>query len=563
MAATASQEDLQAEIDRLRRQLSFSVARDALLAKIDDAIRSETDADKITLAAATLLGQHLKVNRCAYADIEPDKDTFNLHGDYTNGVQSIVGRYTLAQFSIACRDALRHGEPFVVQDSETDPRVADVRDNFRAAEIRSVICVGLLKRGIFTLAMAVHCKTPRVWLPEEIELVTAVALRCWESVERSRLLRQLQDEREALLGKTTEAEQQRAEIETIYRTAPIGLALFDLDGYHYLRLNDRQAAFFGLKPEQILGRRVTEMAPIEGLKELFDQVARGEPVINFPLEGTLVTDPTDYRYWTVSYFPVYGADGNIQAITAASLEVTAQKKAELALLQSEKLAIVGRLASSIAHEINNPLESITNLLYLAENSATFEQSRHYIQTAEIELRRVSAITSQTLRFHKQSTSPQEMNITELLRSVLSIYQGRIANAYIQIDRDSRAKRRVRCFEGEIRQVVANIISNALDAMPAGGRLCIRDREATNWRTGEQGIVVTVSDTGVGMSPETRKRVFNPFFTTKGLTGTGLGLWVTKEIVDRHRGTLSVRSSQSPIRHGTVFTLFLPFDAAVR
>ena len=371
-------------------------------------------------------------------------------------------------------------------------------------------------------------------------------------------------DREALLAKTDEAERQRAEIETIYRTAPIGLALFDLDDYHYLRLNDQQAAFFGLPKEQVLGRTVTELAPIPAVRELFDQVARGEPVINYPLEGRLITDPPDeHRYWTVSYFPVYGADGNIQAITAASLEITPQKKAELALQQSEKLAIVGRLASSIAHEINNPLESVTNLLYLAEHTDSLEQARQYIRTAEVELRRAAAITSQTLRFHKQSTSPQEINLTELVGNVLSVYQGRITNSNIHIDRFCSAKRRVHCFEGEIRQVLANIISNALDAMPSGGTLYLRGREAINWRNGEPGVAVTIADTGTGMSPETSARLFKPFFTTKGLTGTGLGLWVSKGIIDRHRGVLNVRSSQSPAHRGTVFTLFLPFNAVMR
>jgi signal transduction histidine kinase len=260
---------------------------------------------------------------------------------------------------------------------------------------------------------------------------------------------------------------------------------------------------------------------------------------------------------------VYGPDGNIQAITAASLEVTQQKKTELALQQTDKLAIVGRLASSIAHEINNPLESVTNLLYLAQHSDTLEQARYYIQTAEVELRRVSAITSQTLRFHKQSTSPQEINLAELVGDVLSVYQGRIANANVQVDRRSGAQRRVHCFEGEIRQVLANFINNALDAMPGGGTLCVRDRETINWRNGERGISITIADTGIGMTPETIRKIFRPFFTTKGLTGTGLGLWVTKEIVDRHRGTLKVRSSPSSAHRGTVFTLLLPFDAVVR
>jgi PAS domain-containing protein len=133
-------------------------------------------------------------------------------------------------------------------------------------------------------------------------------------------------DREELHRKTEEAQRQHAEIETVYRTAPIGLALFDTKDYRYLRLNDRQADFFGLKPEQIVGRTLTEMAPIEGLRELFDQVRGGHPVINHQIEGTLVTDPSDYRYWLVSYFPVYGPDGTVQAITAASLEITQQRK---------------------------------------------------------------------------------------------------------------------------------------------------------------------------------------------------------------------------------------------
>jgi len=148
------------------------------------------------------------------------------------------------------------------------------------------------------------------------------------------------------------------------------------------------------------------MAPIPGLHELFDQVARGEPVVNYPLEGALVTDPTEYRYWNVSYFPVYGPNGIIQGITAASQEITQQKKAEKALIESEKLAAVGRLAASIAHEINNPLEAVTNLLYLARLSTNLEEVPNLLQAADTELRRVSAIAAQTLRFHRQSSSPQ-------------------------------------------------------------------------------------------------------------------------------------------------------------
>jgi signal transduction histidine kinase len=127
----------------------------------------------------------------------------------------------------------------------------------------------------------------------------------------------------------------------------------------------------------------------------------------------------------------------------------------------------------------------------------------------------------------------------------------------------RARKEFRCFEGEIRQVLSNLISNALDAMPETGRLLLRSRLGCDWKTGSKGVVMTVADTGVGMSRETRDKLFHAFFTTKGLTGTGLGLWVTKEIVARHHGSLRLRSSQSPSHHGTVFSLFLPFEAVVR
>jgi len=371
-------------------------------------------------------------------------------------------------------------------------------------------------------------------------------------------------DQENLRLQSERAERQRSEIETLYRTAPIGLALFDTKDFRYLRLNDRQAAFFGLKPEQVVGRTLTEMAPIEGLRELFEQVARGEPVINYPLEGTLVNDPDDYRYWNVSYFPVYAADGSIQAITAASLEITAQRKAESALLQSEKLAVVGRLASSIAHEINNPLEAVTNLLYLAQNSNDLAEIKEFLAITERELRRVSAIANQTLRFHKQASSPQAVTAASLFDSVLSIYQGRTINTGVQIDRRDRTTTSIRCFDGEIRQVISNLFCNALEAVtPGAGRILLRSREATHWCTGERGLVFTIADTGVGMDPETIDRIFKPFFTTKSVTGTGLGLWVSKEIVDRHHGFLRVRTSQDPHHHGSVFTLFLPFKAVTR
>ena len=253
-----------------------------------------------------------------------------------------------------------------------------------------------------------------------------------------------------------------------------------------------------------------------------------------------------------------------EGITVFFRDITASKKAVNALIQTEKLAAVGRLASSIAHEINNPLESLTNLLYLARSENDVQKIQEYLETAERELRRASAITSQTLRFHKQTSAPREVTCTELFTTVLSIYQGRLANSNIDVLKRKRANHPIKCFDGEIRQVLNNLFGNAIDAMhPGGGKLYVRSREACNWRTGERGVALTIGDTGPGIPPQTLARIFEAFYTTKGISGTGLGLWISKEIVDRHRGTLLVRSSQSEKHRGSVFIVHLPFDAAQR
>ncbi|MGD0732884.1 MAG: PAS domain-containing protein [Terracidiphilus sp.] len=353
-------------------------------------------------------------------------------------------------------------------------------------------------------------------------------------------------------------ERQTSELESIYKTAPIGLAPFDPAEFRYLRLNDTQAQIVGLPASQILGKTLTEIAPIEGLREMFQQVAQGKPIQNALLEGALPAQPDVHRYWTVNYFPVYAEDGTVQAITAASLEITAQKRAEQALIQSEKIAAVGRLASSIAHEINNPLESITNLLYLARLSQDVAQIQGHLAIADRELRRISLIANQTLRFYRQSTRPQAVQCSALIESVLTLYQGRLLNSNIQVETRHRATEPIVCFEGEIRQVLNNIVGNALDAMPRTGRLVIRSRVATNWTTAERGLSLTFADTGSGIPRDIQKRIFEPFFTTKGMNGTGLGLWISKDIVEKHHGSIRLRSSQRAGKSGTVFTLFLPF-----
>ncbi len=373
---------------------------------------------------------------------------------------------------------------------------------------------------------------------------------------------------ETLQRRQDETERQRVELETIYQTAPIGLSLFDPVEFRYLRINDRQCETLGLPREQIIGRPIFELAPLKGLQEIFEQVARGIPVRNLLLEGELSSRPGEHRFWNVSYSPIHNTSGAVEAIIAVVLEVTNQKKAETALIQSEKLAAVGRLASSISHEINNPLEAITNLLYLIALSDDLSEGvRHYVQIAQAELSRVCQIATQTLRFHRQAVRATDVSAADLVDAVLNLYQGRLANSGIRVEACYSTTTTVLCFENDIRQVLNNLIANSIDAMrQRGGRLLVRAHSAMDYSTehpnGRHGIRITIADTGHGMSPTVRKRLFEPFYTTKDLNGTGLGLWISAGIVNRHHGRLTFRTTEHPLHHGTVFSLFLPSAEAV-
>jgi PAS domain S-box-containing protein len=365
---------------------------------------------------------------------------------------------------------------------------------------------------------------------------------------------------EALRLRQQETERQRAELETVYQTAPVGLALFDPVEFRCLRLNERQAEIFGLPSDQIVGRTYSEIAPIAGLREMFQFAATGHTVKNQVVEGEMPTRPGEHRVWNVSHTPVYAEDGSIQAVTGAWLEITHLKKAEAALVQSEKLAAVGRLASSISHEINNPLEAITNLLYLISLHEDLPQElKIYVHMAQSELARVSQIATQTLRFHRQAVKPTWVTPGELIDAVLNLYQGRLANSGIKVQATYATQTKILCFENDIRQVLNNLIANAIDAMRNGGRLIARGHDAVDHATGRRGVRLTIADTGHGMSAAVLARLFEPFYTTKALNGTGLGLWISEGIVQRHQGRLSVRSTQHPTHHGTIFSLFLPCE----
>jgi PAS domain S-box-containing protein len=238
---------------------------------------------------------------------------------------------------------------------------------------------------------------------------------------------------------------------------------------------------------------------------------------------------------------------------ATIIDIEDRTRAAEVLRRTEKLAAVGTLASSIAHEINNPLEAVTNLLYLLQSTPMTETQEYYLKTACEELARVSHIASHTLRFHRQSSQPTEVNPAEIIDSVLALYHARLRDSKITLLRKYKKNSQLMGYSSELRQVFANLIGNAFDATRRGGKIVIGVNTVPDGN-GSSTIMVTVADTGQGMSRETTKRIFEPFFTTKGIAGTGLGLWVSAEIVTKHGGKFRVRSRDGA---GTAISIFFP------
>ena len=249
-------------------------------------------------------------------------------------------------------------------------------------------------------------------------------------------------------------------------------------------------------------------------------------------------------------------EGN--AVLEVSRDITQQLRAEEALRESEKLAAMGRVAGIIAHEINNPLAAITNTLYLVRNHPSLDDTaRHFADIAEQELQRVSHITRQTLSFYRESKQPIPVNVTELLDDVFGLQERALVASHILLRKRYLAAPVVQGFPVELRQVFLNLIGNAAQAMPSGGTLTVAVKEAMDWRRQRRGVSISILDTGVGISPEDAQRLFQPFFSTKSTKGTGLGLWISKGIVQKYDGTLTCRSMRTERGSGTCFRVFLP------
>ena len=348
-------------------------------------------------------------------------------------------------------------------------------------------------------------------------------------------------------------------LDSMLANAPVGFAFLD-SKCRFVRVNQFLADMNGAPISRHLGREIEEVLLPEVAEQARQMVTTvfdtGASLSDEEL-SSLEADRGQSRSWSANFFPVRSSGDQVRWVGVIVSETTERKLTEEALRRSEKLAAAGRLAASIAHEINNPLEGVTNLLYLLRHHDSLdEQAREYASMAQHEVSRVSQITQQTLRFYRQSTLPVIVNVPEVVESVLVLYQGKVHAGQVRVEKRFVEPAEVFALSGEMRQLVANLIGNALDAMSGSGRLVVAVNPSQDWKTGQRGIRLVVADTGSGMDESVRRRIFEPFFTTKEATGTGLGLWVSAEILAKHQATVRVRS-RTVAPSGTVFMVFFP------
>ena len=268
--------------------------------------------------------------------------------------------------------------------------------------------------------------------------------------------------------------------------------------------------------------------------------------------------PDGSFYWIAGRGAVeYDSAGKPIRMMGMCMDISDRKRTEEALRKSEKLAAAGRLAATIAHEINNPLEAVTNLLFLAKSENIPESSRRLLDVADRELQRVGHITRQTLGFYRETASPSEIDLRDILKGVVDVFGRKLDSRSVTVQVESDGPVLLHGIPGELRQVFSNLLSNAIDASPAGSQVRIRIKNA-----GEN-VQVAVADRGSGIPEAARTQVFEPFFTTKKNVGTGLGLWISREIIQNHGGTIRFRSRSEGVRSGTVFVVTLSKKQASR
>lgn len=351
-------------------------------------------------------------------------------------------------------------------------------------------------------------------------------------------------------------QEREQQFRTLADSVPQLAWMAEADG-HIFWYNQRWYEYTGANPDEMMGWGWESVHDPKVLPEVMvkwrESIRTGQRFeMVFPLRGA----DGMYRDFLTLIVPVRDVTGKVVRWFGTNTDITEQRRAEETLRKSEKLAATGRLAASIAHEINNPLEAVANLLYLAKRQPS--DVERYLSAAEQELDRIAEITKHTLGFYRETSTPVEINVVDVTNGVLALYDRKLRFKKIKVNRRFSEEAKILGFPGEIRQILANLVANAIEAMKPEGCLSIKVSSSLEWTgTHRSGVRVTIGDNGSGISREQMEKIFEPFYTTKKDMGTGLGLWLTQNLVRKHQGTIRVRSTSDSERSGTAFSIFLP------
>jgi PAS domain S-box-containing protein len=525
-------------------QLQETIGLHRFFVELDDRLRSLVDADAIALTAATCIGSHLKANRCTYADVDDLRGTFHLTGNYVDGVGGIVGRYDSAAFGEDFLRSMRAGEAFVVADVATDPRLAGVRDAYQRAQIGAVIIVPLLKDGRFVAGMALHQAVPRAWTGFDIRLLEGVASRCWESIERSRITRELAAS--------------EARFRTITNAMPQFVWTADPDG-NVDYWNEQVYEFLGVAPGSSLDLAWAEVIHPDDVAHA--ALAWTGAVASAGLYETtyrMLHHSGEYRWTLARGLPVRDDAGRVLKWMGTNTDIHAQKSSEQALQDANRRK--DEFLAMLSHELRNPLAPIAaaaELLTVAKGDERVlragdiirRQVKHLTGLVD-DLLDAARVTQGMVKLHTErldlaavvaDAAEQARPLIEARRHSLQL---RLAAEPLQVAGDHK----------RLVQVLVNLLGNAAKYTPEGGRI-----EVGLEASGSE-AVLTVRDNGAGMAPELVSAAFELFHQgartlERAQGGLGIGLALVKSLAEQHGG--SVRADSAGLGQGSCFTVRLP------
>ena len=451
-----------------------------------------------------------------------------------------------------CACAILHPRTLIVEDTLLDARFSENPFVLGGPQIRFYAGAPIVApNGHILGTVCVFDDKPRRLSPIQVGALESLARQVQGLLEQRNVISRL----EAALAASRQTERRLAEVAAIVESSEDAILSKDLNGI-ITSWNTGATHIMGYTAEEMIGASILKLIPEELHSDetlIIGKIRAGERIEHF--ETVRLTKDGRRLNVSLTVSPVKDRHGKVIGASKILRDISDRKRIEEALLQSEKIAAAGRMASTIAHEVNNPLEAVTNLLYLLRPLVADVVGLEYLETAESEIARVSHIAKQTLGFYREHAAATGTSLSDLVQRAVTIYKPRCSIKGVTIQASLNATKKIVLRRGEIMQVISNLIANSMYAMPTGGTLSVSTDDV------EGGVLVTIRDTGMGIAAQDLPKVFDAFFTTRSAIGTGIGLFVAKGFVEGHAGRITLESSQHPQEHGTTVRIFLPLQSS--